>query len=287
QAIDGLFRRIEVLANSCCDARTIQAPLLTLRGALERSRGEFDAAVSDFASAASSYAEGGRHRAAAAARIQLADLLLHAGHDHGARQVLEDVIREARNFGWRSVLPEALAQYAWARLANGDTAALHELALATQTAEEQHDRSMEVRARVYLARALRSLGRLDEAEIEAKRAVERASRTPPTLAAAMAELAACHVELGRPSTGLRFVLAALAIIQSNHLHELEEGARLTEARALLDLGRVHEAAAAARKGVALVQRFADQIKEDGVRAAYLATPFRARLSMLAKELDVA
>ncbi len=287
QAIDGLFRRIQAVAHGCFDAKTVQAPLLTLRGALERSRGEFDAAVSDLASAASRYAEDGRHRAAAAARIQLADLLLHAGHDHGAREVLEDVIREARIFGWRSVLPEALAQYAWARLASGDSAALHELMLATQAAEEQHDRSIEVRARVYLARALSSLGRLHEAEIEAKRAVERASRTPPTLAAAMAELAACHVELGRLSTGLRFVQAALAIIQSNHLHELEERARLTEARALFDLGRVDEAAAAARRGVALVQHFADQIKEDRVRAAYLATPFRTRLRMLAKELDVA
>jgi len=282
----GLYERIAILAQGSLDGPAVVAPFMTLRGTLARTRGEFDAAVADYRAAVAKYAEAGRPRAAAMAGLRLADLLLHASDTDSARFVLDEILRDARLYGWRSLLPEALSQHAWIRLSHGDTGAVGDLQLAAKLAEGQGDRAVEVRARVYLSRALRELGRVDEAEVEASRSVDLSSRAPAVLALALAELAACQLAAKRAAPALRFIQAALRACAGSRLGELEERARLTQTRALMALGRTNEAAVAARRGLELFATFAAHVHDARIRTSYMTTVFRAQLLILAKDLEV-
>ncbi len=283
-SIELLHRRLNALVRGH-DTDDVRALGLVLRGVLARRRGEYDVAVDDLTHAVRLFDSLDDLRSATTTRLRLVDFYHYVGQHELGAALLAELIPTATLYDWRSILPEVRLAEARAKLAAGAPDAVDALHGAARVAGTRSDMRLESRARAMLAGALASVGRLTEAETEARRSLDLASRTPDTLAFALTQLAAILCDKGAHAPALRMVELALKTIEGSDLREIEEQARLVQARALMKQSRLDDARAAARRGVELLEQTAETISDTSLRERYLTVPARTGLLALARELE--
>jgi tetratricopeptide (TPR) repeat protein len=154
-------------------------------------------------------------------------------------------------------------------------------ALAALAAEREP--KVTVAARYYLAQILTMAGELEEAEVEARRAVEGASGDVETETTALGVLASVELARGRSAEALEH--ARQAVDRLAALGQIEEGesrVRLIHAEALHAAGLLEDARAAILDARSRLLARAAKIAEPGWRESFLALPDHARTLELAR-----
>jgi eukaryotic-like serine/threonine-protein kinase len=192
------------------------------RGWRATYRKDLAQALSHRRAAAQCFAEAGDRRSQTHQLSMVGSVYNKVGCHAEAVEVLRPAREAAQQLGIANVLAQVDNNLGFALCALG---ALDEgLAIEEEAVQLFHavqNRRLEAGSRGYLARYLKVAGRLDDAEREARTAVELAETTPPTLAHLLAMLASVHLAQGKHEVALR---------------EAEEGHRMLEALGGLDEG---------------------------------------------------
>ncbi|MCB9699452.1 MAG: protein kinase [Alphaproteobacteria bacterium] len=135
---------------------------------------------------------------------------------------------------------------------------------------ELGDQRFAASSRVYLAAALVDAGRLDEAEAEARLAVDDSSYSGTAQAYALAVHARALLALGRTPEALTQAEAGFRwLARLGAVEEGEAAVRLAYARALRAAGRAHEAAEVAAEARSRLSERAAKISDERVRTSFL------------------
>ncbi|XXX79994.1 protein kinase [Sorangium sp. So ce134] len=266
---EALHERIEAAAERFRDDPSVSGPIYRQRGMRELFAGHLDESCALAAQALRCYEQVGDLRRACIERCNLGfrESLLGAYAEAMAR--LRAAVADAEAMGLDYVLGftlHDLGRVLWRTGALEEACVVQARAAALCAA--QGSRRGEGWSRTYLAGILRSAGRLDEAEVEARRAVALLETAQQAQVAARATLASVLLARGRSAEALaesRGAMAQLAAVE--RVEEGEALTRLVHAEALFaagDRAAARAAIAEARERLlAVALRIADARVRDG------------------------
>ncbi|WP_437716904.1 protein kinase [Sorangium sp. So ce448] len=268
EAIDA---RIESVAERFRDDPSVSGPIYRQRGMRELFAGHLEESCAFAARALRCYEEVGDLRRACVERCNLGFRESLLGAYAEARTRLRAAVAEAEQMGLDYVLGFTLHDLGRVL---GRTGALEEAcvveAKAAALCAAQGSRRGEGWSRTYLAGILRSAGRLDEAEGEARRAVALLETAQQAQVAARATLASVLLARGRSAEALAESHAAMALLAT--VTKVEEGealARLVHAEALYAAGERGAARAAIADARDRLLAVAVQIADPRTRDGFL------------------
>ncbi|WP_437940222.1 serine/threonine-protein kinase [Sorangium sp. So ce341] len=268
---EALHRRIEAVAERFRDDPSVSGPIYRQRGMRELFAGHLDESCAMAAQALRCYEQVGDLRRACIERCNLGfrESLLGAYAEAMAR--LRAAVAEAERMGLDYVLGftlHDLGRVLWRTGAIEEARVVQARAAALCAA--QGSRRGEGWSRTYLAGILRSAGRLDEAEVEARRAAALLETAQQAQVAARATLASVLLARGRSAEALaesREAVAQLAAVES--VEEGEALTRLVYAEALFAAGDRAGARAAIAEARDRLLAVAMRIADPGMRERFL------------------
>ncbi|WP_437969915.1 protein kinase [Sorangium sp. So ce260] len=266
---EALHERIEAVAERFRDDPSVSGPIYRQRGMRALFAGHLDESCALAAQALRCYEQVGDLRRACIERCNLGFRESLLGMYAEAMTRLRDAVADAERMGLDYVLGftlHDLGRVLWRTGAIEEACVVQARAAALCAA--QGSRRGEGWSRTYLAGILRSAGRLDEAEVEARRAVALLETAQQAQVAARATLASVLLARGRSAEALaesREAMAQLAAVE--RVEEGEALTRLVYAEALFaagDRAAARAAIAEARERLlAVALRIADPRTRDG------------------------
>jgi len=229
----------------------------------------------------------GDMRGVSAQSVNLGYILTCMGALRAAVQTLELAIETAEPRGLHHIVAAARHNLGHALALTG----AHEqgLALEQQSVEafaQQADRRLEGASRAYCARILTMMGRLSQAEDEARHALSMLDPFPSTRAGATAALAHVLARLGKFEEVLSLLESAIATPGTSTVED-DGTSSVARATALLGIGRRQEARGVVASACTLIAARGATIADRAMREGYLLySPRAAELSRLAMRMGI-
>jgi hypothetical protein len=229
----------------------------------------------------------GDERNAAVQELNAALVLLQLGAHDRARGAVESRLAEARRRGLPATIALAENLLGMIELACGDAARARALfAPLLVELRRGENRSLEAMVRANLAKALLAEGALEDAEREARATASELERIRHVFFVdAAATLADVLLARGRPAEALETVMALP--LTTTKMGPGAARVRVVRVEALVALGRMEEARAAAADACARLEAAAREVADDELRKAYLENvPLHVRTRRVARALGV-
>jgi len=202
-----------------------------------------------------------------------------------AEETLVSMMRVAESLGIRRIRAIFQQNIALLRHLQGrDDEAIPLARESAETFDKQRDARLGTFSRIYLASALESVGRIDDAITELRRAVEISAPLRPAHASALAHLADLELKRGDAGAFDHAHEAYEILEQLNGLEDTETVIRVVYADALVARGRVDEAREVARRAVKSIEERAAKITIERWRASFMRVEENARTFALAAKL---
>ena len=261
------------------------AEIHRLRGAHARHLGDLGGAAAGYEAALAAFEQVGDVRNACNARVSLAFGYIELGDYAAARDELEQASVAATRMGLQTILQRARQNLSLVLAGAGALGlAASAASSAIASAHEHGDVRFEGWTRIYLSRIHLLANRAEEAEREARAAVELLVATPPAGAGALAAASQALLAGGRVEEALAAAREAHATLTMlGGIEEFEAMIRLAYAESSWAAGHF----AVAREVIAVardrVHAQAAAIADPAVRARFLANvPDNVRIAALAR-----
>jgi ATP/maltotriose-dependent transcriptional regulator MalT len=276
---DALLRHVEALAAHIPTGDSLtHGQIAMLHHVRATTTNDYDGIVEHAHAAIERFERAGAIRKACVARNDLGDAYMTLGLWDRAEQVLREVLEtcERIGIGTTAWLAQANLALVLARRGRTDDA----LALVTKALVSLHHHSnprLEGGVRVYLATILALAGDLEGAAREASAASEMLVVAPPMRPLALATLARIELQRGHRGDALAAARAAMDLLDARDgACEGQSIVRLAWVEALRASGRAEEAQRAAELARAALLARSSKIRNEEMRASFLAVEEHAR-----------
>jgi serine/threonine protein kinase/tetratricopeptide (TPR) repeat protein len=235
--------------------------------------------------AVQNFRDAGDARGIALALLNLGSCLTDLGAFARAEAVLAEGVTICNRLGLRSLALVATASLGFGAFCLGKLDEAERLFRAALfEAGRTEERRAEAYLRSYLSRVLEGAGKHDEAEREARQALDALGEQPEYKPLALAALANTSFATGVSEEAVERSSAAVELLESMGLAIEETFVRLVNAEALHAAGRRDEAKAAVKVAEDHLRSRADAITDPMLRASFLeCVPDNARALRLARE----
>ncbi|HEX4513144.1 MAG TPA: tetratricopeptide repeat protein, partial [Polyangiaceae bacterium] len=274
-----LLRHVEALAAHIPTGDSLtHGQIAMLHHVRATTTNDYDGIVEHAHAAIERFERAGAIRKACVARNDLGDAYMTLGLWDRAEQVLREVLEtcERIGIGTTAWLAQANLALVLARRGRTDDA----LALVTKALVSLHHHSnprLEGGVRVYLATILALAGDLEGAAREASAASEMLVVAPPMRPLALATLARIELQRGHRGDALAAARAAMDLLDARDgACEGQSIVRLAWVEALRASGRAEEAQRAAELARAALLARSSKIRNEEMRASFLAVEEHAR-----------
>jgi tetratricopeptide (TPR) repeat protein len=202
-----------------------------------------------------------------------------------AEELLVSMARVAESLGIRRIRAIFEQNIALLRhLQKRDAEAIPLARSSAETFERQRDLRLTTFSRIYLASALASVGRVDDAFAELERAVDVSRPLVPSHASALAHLADLELAHARGSPLEHASIAYTTLEKLGGLEDTESLIRVVYADALASVGRTSEARDVVMRAAESIRERASKIAVTRWRESFLQTNEHVRTFALAEKL---
>lgn len=287
EALTKLFSRFRKLIPTTNDDRTVALMQVAL-SAEATTRGEVEESLDLNTDAAVRFARAGDARNACQARLVAGWGLLELGQYERATDILKECIALGDKLGLSGIVAIGKHNLGPCLFEIGDVeAAVRMESEAVAFYSAQGELRLDGGSRYYLARMLTRLGRLDQAEVELRKAIERLASIPATRVLAEAALARLLVLRGRTDDALKLARVAVHPPEEGVEAESPNAVRLALIEALLANGFRDEARTVVTEAIADVFAHIERVRTPAYRKSALERVFdNARILSVARELGV-